>query len=32
MGHDILPEHLPEVTEHFISFLRQLSPRPKGQG
>ena len=24
MGHDILPEHLPEVTEHFISFLRQL--------
>jgi pimeloyl-ACP methyl ester carboxylesterase len=24
MGHDILPEHLPEVTEHFISFLRRL--------
>jgi pimeloyl-ACP methyl ester carboxylesterase len=24
MGHDILPEHLPEVTELYLSFLRRL--------
>jgi len=23
MGHDLLPEHLPEVTERFLSFLRE---------